>query len=89
MDRDGERDGLPLQPGNLDQESYESLINHRQDDVENEHIISAYEYFYEQIESDLNGLADIRDLHDKVLANSSTCQSPHKTTGTPTSCSKP
>lgn len=67
VDRDGERQGMRLVLGNLDHDSYESLVNSRIDEIENENISSAYEYFYEQIDEELSEIDEVKNLHDKIL----------------------
>lgn len=65
VDRDGERQGMRLTLGNLDQDSYEQLIKGYPDEVENENITNAYETFTERLEG--RGLDAIKTLHDRIL----------------------
>jgi len=67
VDRDGNRQGMRLGLGNLDQESYEHLIHSRIDEIENENIENAYRYFYNQIDTELSDLNKVKQLHDKIL----------------------
>lgn len=67
VDRDGERQGMRLELGNLDHDSYESLVNSRIDEIDNENIASAYEYFYNQIDDELGEIDEVKNLHDKIL----------------------
>jgi hypothetical protein len=67
VDRDGERQGMRLVLGNLDHKSYENLVHSRIDEIENENIENAYNYFYEQIGTELSDLESIKNLHDKIL----------------------
>ncbi len=67
VDRDGDKQGMQLVLGNLDQESYENLVKYRTSDIGNQQILSAYEYFYDQLDKKLDGLVEIRALHDKVM----------------------
>lgn len=67
VDRDGERQGMRLELGNLDHDSYESLVNSRIDEIDNENIASAYEHFYNQIDEELGEIDEVKNLHDKIL----------------------
>jgi uncharacterized protein with ParB-like and HNH nuclease domain len=67
VDRDGERQGMRLELGNLDHDSYESLVNSRINEIDNENIASAYEYFYNQIDDELGEIDEVKNLHDKIL----------------------
>lgn len=55
--------------GNLDQSSYENLVNSRIDEIENEKISTAYRFFHNQIDSELSELEEIKGLHDTILDN--------------------
>jgi len=67
VDRDGERQGMRLVLGNLDQSSYENLVNSRSNEIENENISTAYDFFYDRIDSELTELVEIKGLHNKIL----------------------
>jgi len=67
VDRDGERQGMRLSLGNLDQESYESLINGYIDEIENGKIESAYEFFRERLDTESDDLSEVKTLHDRIL----------------------
>lgn len=67
VDRDGDKQGLQLVLGNLDQKSYENLIKHGSGNIENKQIQNAYDYFYAQIDEELEDIDEIRDLHDKLM----------------------
>jgi uncharacterized protein with ParB-like and HNH nuclease domain len=67
VDRDGERQGMRLTLGNLDRESYESLIKGYVDEIENGKIESAYEFFREQLDTECDDLNEVKTLHDRIL----------------------
>lgn len=66
VDRDGERQGMRLTLGNLDQDSYGHLVKGHPDEIDNENIVDAYDYFRNRI-AELENLDRIKTLHDKVL----------------------
>lgn len=65
VDRDGNKRGMRLVLGNLDKESYENLIMSNFDEIENERIREAYDYFYGNLKE--LDLEEIKKLHDKTL----------------------
>lgn len=65
-DLDEERQGMRLKLGNLDIDSYENLVHGRINEVENEKISSAYEFFREQLAT-LESLDQVKNIHRKVL----------------------
>lgn len=67
VNRDGERQGMRLILGNLDQDSYKSLVNSYTDEIGNKKIESAYEYFRDQLDTECSGLEEVKDLHDRIL----------------------
>ena len=67
VDRDGEKQGMRLSLGNLDRESYESLVNGYIDEIENGKIKTAYEFFRGQLNTDCSGLDDVKEIHDRIL----------------------
>ncbi len=67
VDRDGERQGMRLTLGNLDRESYQSLVNGYIDEIENGKITSSYEFFRGRLDTDCNDLGEVKDLHDRIL----------------------
>jgi uncharacterized protein with ParB-like and HNH nuclease domain len=67
VDRDGEKQGMRLTLGNLDRDSYKSLVNGYTDEIDNQRIESAYEYFRDRLCTDCDSLADVKDLHDRIL----------------------
>lgn len=67
VDRDREKQGLRLVLGNLDKESYENLVKHGPDEVDNPKIAEAYDYYIERLEMELGTADDIRSLHDTVM----------------------
>lgn len=67
VNRDGERQGMRLILGNLDQDSYESLVNSYPDEIDNKKIESAYEYFRSQLDTECSGLDEVKELHDGIL----------------------
>lgn len=67
VDRDGEKQGMRLSLGNLDQESYESLIKGHLDEIKNGKIKAAYDFFCERLDSDCSSLDDVKELHDRIL----------------------
>lgn len=66
VDRDGEKQGLRVELGNLDESSYANLIEGRLDRVENPLLENAYQFFFNKLDEigDLDGIADV---HDTVL----------------------
>ena len=66
VNRDGERQGMRLTLGNLDEDSYAQLVRGHPDEVENEDITNAYEFFKNHL-SELSGLDDIKTLHNRAL----------------------
>ncbi len=67
VDRDGERQGMRLNLGNLDRESYKSLINGYIDEIQNGKIESAYEFFREKLDAECSDLNEVKTLHDRIL----------------------
>lgn len=67
FDRDGEKQGMRLSLGNLDKTSYKNLVKRRIDEIENERIESAYEYFTTQLEKEFDTLDQVKSLHDSIL----------------------
>ncbi len=66
VDLDGERQGMRLTLGNLDQDSYTHLVEGYPDEVENENIVDAYDFFRKRL-NELEGLDAIKALHRKIL----------------------
>lgn len=66
VDRDGNREGMRVKLGNLDEESYSNLIKSNFDDIENKNILEAYYYFHDKLK-ELGDLSEIKSLHDKIL----------------------
>ncbi|WP_440991568.1 DUF262 domain-containing protein [Haloarchaeobius baliensis] len=67
VDRDGEKQGMRLNLGNLDRESYESLVKGYIDEIENGKIINAYGFFRDRLESDCADLDEVKEIHDRIL----------------------
>jgi len=67
VDRDGKKRGLRLVLGNLDNKSYENIVEYPDDEIENENISNCYDFFYNKIDAELDGLTEIKQLHDKIL----------------------
>lgn len=67
VDRDGERQGMRLTLGNLDRESYRSLVNGYIDEIENGKIESGYEFFRDRLETECDSLSEVKELHDRIL----------------------
>ena len=67
VDRDGEKQGMRLTLGNLDKNSYESLIKGYVDEIENEKIKTAYEFFRERLETECTDLSAVKELHNRIL----------------------
>lgn len=67
VDRDGEKQGMRLTLGNLDRDSYESLVKGYVDEIDNENIESAYEFFRAQLDSEFDTVADVKELHNRIL----------------------
>jgi uncharacterized protein with ParB-like and HNH nuclease domain len=66
IDLDGNKKGKRIILGNLDKESYNNLIESKNDEVENEKLREAYDYFYKKIKN-LASLEEIKKLHKKIL----------------------
>lgn len=66
VDRDGDRQGMRLTLGNLDHDSYDHLVRGHTDEIDNENIVNAYEFFSERL-AELEDLEAIKTLHDRVL----------------------
>lgn len=67
VDRDGEKRGMRLTLGNLDHDSYESLVNGYIDEIDNGKIEAAYQYFREKLDSECETLDAVKSLHDRIL----------------------
>lgn len=67
VDRDGEKRGMRLTLGNLDHDSYESLVNGYIDEIDNGKIEAAYQYFREKLASECETLGAVKSLHDRIL----------------------
>lgn len=65
-DLDGNKQGMRLTLGNLDQESYEQLVRGYPEEVDNENISNSYTFFQEQLDA-LGDLSAIKALHEKIL----------------------
>lgn len=58
---------MRLTLGNLDRESYRSLVNGYIDEIENGKIESAYEFFRARLEAECDSLSEVKELHDRIL----------------------
>ncbi len=67
INRDGEKRGMRLTLGNLDHDSYESLVNGYIDEIDNGKIEAAYQYFCEKLDSECETLDAVKSLHDRIL----------------------
>ena len=67
VDRDGEKQGMRLTLGNLDHDSYESLVNGHIDEIDNRKIEASYQYFREKLEVECETLGAVKLLHDRIL----------------------
>ena len=67
IDRDGNRQGMRLTLGNLDHDSYESLVNGYIDEIENGKIETAYQYYRDKLDSECETLDEVKSLHDRIL----------------------
>lgn len=67
VNRDGEKQGMRLTLGNLDQESYESLIKGYVDEIENGKINAAYDFFRDRLDTECSDLDEVKDFHDRIL----------------------
>lgn len=67
VDRDGEKQGMRLTLGNLDHDSFESLVNGHIDEIDNGKIETAYEYFRDQLDTECSSLDEVKGLHDRIL----------------------
>ena len=63
---DEERQGMRLTLGNLDQDSYKHLVDGHPDDIENEKISGAYEFFKIRLET-VDDLNEIKRFHRNIL----------------------
>ena len=67
VNRDGEKQGMRLNLGNLDRESYQSLVNGYINEIKNGKIKTAYEFFRDQLNTECSGLDDVKEIHDRIL----------------------
>lgn len=67
IDRDGERQGMRLTLGNLDHDSYQSLVNGYIDEIDNEKIETAYQYYRDKLDSECETVDKVKALHDRIL----------------------
>lgn len=67
IDRDGERQGMRLTLGNLDHDSYQSLVNGYIDEIDNEKIETAYQYYRKKLDSECKTVDEVKALHDRIL----------------------
>jgi len=67
VNRDGDKEGMRLTLGNLDHDSYESLVNGYIDEIDNGKIESAYEYFRGHLGEECSDLEEVKGLHDRIL----------------------
>lgn len=67
IDRDGEKRGMRLTLGNLDQDSYQNLVNGYIDEIDNGKIETGYQFFRDRLDSEYGSLDEIKSLHDRIL----------------------
>tara|TARA_Y100000034_G_scaffold118500_1_gene159205 strand:- start:906 stop:2606 length:1701 start_codon:yes stop_codon:yes gene_type:complete len=67
IDRDDKKNGMRLVLGNLDKQSYDSLVMSNFDEITNQKIKNAYDFFYEKFNEMTE--TEIKEAHDKLMDN--------------------